>query len=305
MGRAPTGRRRDRGHPRRPRLRADLDRHRRGVRQGPLRGARRAGDRGAPRRGAALHEGGARRRGLGDPAGRDPLGDPGARFAASAPTTSTSTRCTGPTTGSRSRRPGAPWRELVREGLARRIGVSNFDRGLVERCSPIHPVASVQNELSLLCRDDTDALLPWLAEQGIGYLAYSPLGSGLLTGTIAADATFAEGDWRREEFTPDLLDYAVPQVERLVAIARADRPEAHGRRARLGAPPARRHGRDLRHALGPERPRQLGGRRHRARPRRAGGARRGVYDRRRSPSMTRARITSMIPPTTTAMPIPT
>ena len=186
-----------------------------------------------------------------------------------------------------------------------RIGVSNFDRGLVERCTPIHPVASVQNELSLLCRDDTDALLPWLAEQGIGYLAYSPLGSGLLAGTIAADATFAEGDWRREEFTPDLLDYAVPQVERLVAIARADRPEAHGRRARLGAPPARRHGRDLRHALGPERPRQLGGRRHRARPRRAGGARRGVYDRRRSPSMTRARITSMIPPTTTAMPIPT
>jgi aryl-alcohol dehydrogenase-like predicted oxidoreductase len=110
--------------------------------------------------------------------------------------------------------------ELVHEGLARRIGVSNFDRGLVERCTPIHPVASVQNELSLLCRDDTDALLPWLAEQGIGYLAYSPLGSGLLTGTIAADATFAEGDWRREEFTPDLLDYAVPQVERLVAIAR-------------------------------------------------------------------------------------
>ncbi|MGH3140229.1 MAG: aldo/keto reductase, partial [Gaiellales bacterium] len=109
--------------------------------------------------------------------------------------------------------------ELVREGLTRRIGVSNFDRPLVERCTPIHPVASVQNELSLLCRDDTAGLLPWLAEQGIGYLAFSPLGSGLLTGTIAADATFEEGDWRREEFTPDLLGYAVPKVERLVAIA--------------------------------------------------------------------------------------
>ena len=117
--------------------------------------------------------------------------------------------------------------EAVVEGLAHRIGVSNFDRGLVERCTPIHPVASVQNELSLLCRDDTADLLPWLADQGIAYLAFSPLASGLLTGSIAADATFEEGDWRRDEFTPDLLAYAVPQVDRLVAIAgRAGRSPA-------------------------------------------------------------------------------
>ena len=109
--------------------------------------------------------------------------------------------------------------ELVGEGLARRIGVSNFDRALVERCLPIHPVASVQNELSLLCRDDTSELLPWLAGQGIGYLAYSPLASGLLTGRIAADETFADGDWRRDEFTPDRLAEAVPRVERLAALA--------------------------------------------------------------------------------------
>src|SRR4249919_303411 len=109
--------------------------------------------------------------------------------------------------------------ELVHEGLALRIGVSNFDRGLVERCTPIHPVASVQNELSLLCRDDTWGLLPWLAGQGIGYLAFSPLASGLLTGRIAADATFADGDWRRDEFTPDRLAEAVPRVERLTALA--------------------------------------------------------------------------------------
>ena len=109
--------------------------------------------------------------------------------------------------------------ELVGEGLARRIGVSNFDRALVERCLPIHPVASVQNELSLLCRDDTSELLPWLAGQGIGYLAFSPLASGLLTGRIAADETFADGDWRRDEFTPDRLAEAVPRVERLAALA--------------------------------------------------------------------------------------
>ena len=109
--------------------------------------------------------------------------------------------------------------ELVGEGLTRRIGVSNFDRALVERCLPIHPVASVQNELSLVCQDDTSELLPWLAGQGIGYLAYSPLASGLLTGRIAAGETFAEDDWRRDEFTPNRLADAVPRVERLAAIA--------------------------------------------------------------------------------------
>ena len=108
---------------------------------------------------------------------------------------------------------------LVGEGLTRRIGVSNFDRGLVERCLPIHPVASVQNELSLLCSDDTAELLPWLAGQGIAYLAFSPLASGLLTGRIAADEPFAEGDWRRDESTPERLAEAVPRVERLAALA--------------------------------------------------------------------------------------
>jgi aryl-alcohol dehydrogenase-like predicted oxidoreductase len=109
--------------------------------------------------------------------------------------------------------------ELVGEGLTRRIGVSNFDRALVERCLEIHPVASMQNELSLLCQDDTSELLPWLAGQGIGYLAFSPLASGLLTGRIAADETFAEGDWRRDELTPDRLAEAVPRVKRLAALA--------------------------------------------------------------------------------------
>ena len=86
--------------------------------------------------------------------------------------------------------------ELVAAGKTRWIGVSNFDRERIERCQPIHPVASVQNELSLVHRDDVDGLLPWLAEQGIGYLAYSPLGSGLLTGHLTADQRFGDDDWR-------------------------------------------------------------------------------------------------------------
>ena len=109
--------------------------------------------------------------------------------------------------------------QVVADGLAVRIGVSNFDRALVERCREIHPVASVQNELSLLRLDDTAELLPWLAAEGIGYLAYSPIASGLLTGRYAADATFPENDWRHDEFTAERLADAVPRVERLAGIA--------------------------------------------------------------------------------------
>ncbi len=109
--------------------------------------------------------------------------------------------------------------ELVQEGLVRHIGVSNFQRPTIERCQTIHPVASVQNEFSLLHPGDRDALLGWLREQGIGYLCYSPLASGLLTGAYARDATFPEGDWRAEEFTPELIATGADLVDRLRPVA--------------------------------------------------------------------------------------
>ena len=109
--------------------------------------------------------------------------------------------------------------QVVADGLSVRIGVSNFDRARIERCREIHPVASVQNELSLLCQDDRATLLPWLAAEGIGYLAYSPIASGILTGRYPADFTFPENDWRRGEFPPERLADAVPRVERLGAVA--------------------------------------------------------------------------------------
>ncbi len=109
--------------------------------------------------------------------------------------------------------------ELVAEGLVRHIGVSNFDRELIERCTPIHPVASVQNEFSLLHAGDRDALLPWLREQGIGYLCYSPLASGLLTGRYGRDATFGANDWRSKEFSQALISAAADRVERMRPIA--------------------------------------------------------------------------------------
>ncbi|TML02395.1 MAG: aldo/keto reductase [Actinobacteria bacterium] len=86
--------------------------------------------------------------------------------------------------------------DLQDEGLALHIGVSNFDRPLIERCEAIRPVESVQNEFSLLYREDARRLLPGLAEKGTGYLAYGPLAYGLLTGAIRTDTAFHPRDWR-------------------------------------------------------------------------------------------------------------
>ena len=120
--------------------------------------------------------------------------------------------------------------EVVREGLALHIGVSNFDRERIERCLPIHPVTSVQNQFSLIHQDDRAELLPWLARQGVGYLAYAPLGFGLLTGALGPDATFHPGDWRgrqragsREEgvgpFSAGTFERNLERVDRLRSVA--------------------------------------------------------------------------------------
>jgi aryl-alcohol dehydrogenase-like predicted oxidoreductase len=118
--------------------------------------------------------------------------------------------------------------ELADEGLARYVGVSNFDRALIERCLPIRHVDSVQNRLSLLELRDRERLLPWLAERGIGYLGYSPLAFGLLTGTVTRETRFEPDDWRSgrgdvgyydEYFAPDVIGPHLDRVDRLRAVA--------------------------------------------------------------------------------------
>jgi aryl-alcohol dehydrogenase-like predicted oxidoreductase len=118
--------------------------------------------------------------------------------------------------------------KLQDEGLARHIGVSNFDRPLVQRCITVRHVDSVQNELSLFRQDDRKRLLPWLEEQGVGYLAYGPLAFGLLTGAIREDTVFPEDDWRaggmgmgnyERLFAPRLRARNLAKVGRLQPIA--------------------------------------------------------------------------------------
>lgn len=81
-------------------------------------------------------------------------------------------------------------------GLARHIGLSNFGREDIERCEAIRHVDSLQDQFSLVYQGDRSELLPWLDERGIGYLAYGPLGYGILTGAVTMETTFHRADWR-------------------------------------------------------------------------------------------------------------
>lgn len=115
--------------------------------------------------------------------------------------------------------------ELVDDGLARLVGVSNFGRELVERCLAIGHVDAVQNQLSLLHRDDRPLLLEWLAGHGIGYLAYGSLAFGLLSGGVTRSTSFEERDWRSGRPAKYEANYyeelfARGRVERNLAFAR-------------------------------------------------------------------------------------
>jgi aryl-alcohol dehydrogenase-like predicted oxidoreductase len=113
--------------------------------------------------------------------------------------------------------------ELVEAGKARWIGVANFDTEQLARCEAIRHVDSVQPPLSLLARGARATVLGWAAEHGTGAIVYSPMASGLLTGSFDREriARLDANDWRRE--SPPFRDPALGQnlelVERLRAIA--------------------------------------------------------------------------------------
>jgi aryl-alcohol dehydrogenase-like predicted oxidoreductase len=87
--------------------------------------------------------------------------------------------------------------ELVAEGKIRHYGLSEAAAGTIARAHAVHPVTAVQSEYSLWTRDQEASVLPLLAELGIGFVAYSPLGRGFLTGRIRTRADFTgQGDAR-------------------------------------------------------------------------------------------------------------
>ncbi|MFI2704418.1 aldo/keto reductase [Cellulosimicrobium composti] len=87
--------------------------------------------------------------------------------------------------------------ELVAAGKVRAIGLSEPSAATVRRAHAVHPVTAVQSEYSLWTCDPEDEVLPTLRELGIGFVPFSPLGRGILTGTVDSTDGFAEDDVRR------------------------------------------------------------------------------------------------------------
>ena len=86
--------------------------------------------------------------------------------------------------------------EMVDEGKLRHVGVSNFDQHQMAAFDRRRPVETLQPPYHLFRRHIEDGVLPYVRENDIGTLVYSPLGSGLLTGTMDSSTTFEESDWR-------------------------------------------------------------------------------------------------------------
>ena len=120
--------------------------------------------------------------------------------------------------------------ELVAEGKVRHIGLSEAWVGTIRRAHAVHPITALQSEYSLWTRDQEEQVLPLLRELGIGFVAYSPLGRGFLTGSIrSADQVGGASDSRagNPRFSGENFQHNLRLVEAVEAIA-----------AEVGATPA-------------------------------------------------------------------
>ena len=89
--------------------------------------------------------------------------------------------------------------ELVREGKVRHLGLSEAGPETIRRAAAVHPIAALQSEYSLWERDVENDILPVCRELGIGFVPYSPLGRGFLTGQIKSKADLPADDWRHND----------------------------------------------------------------------------------------------------------
>jgi len=109
--------------------------------------------------------------------------------------------------------------ELISEGKIRGYGLSEAAPATIRRAHAVHPVTALQTEYSLWTRDPEAEILPTVRELGIGFVPYSPLGRGFLTGSITSVEQFEEGDFRRNNPRFENLDANQRIVDAVRAIA--------------------------------------------------------------------------------------
>lgn len=110
--------------------------------------------------------------------------------------------------------------ELVREGKVRHLGLSEVTAEELREASSVHPIAAVQSEWSIWSRDVERNVVPAAAELGVGFVPYSPLGRGFLTGTVVA-SQLGDNDFRRKipRFAGDAMDANQAVVAAIRSIA--------------------------------------------------------------------------------------
>jgi aryl-alcohol dehydrogenase-like predicted oxidoreductase len=111
--------------------------------------------------------------------------------------------------------------ELVRQGKVRYLGLSEAAPATIRKACAVHPITALQTEYSLWTRDPEAEVLPTCRENGISFVAYSPLGRGVLTGAIRGLDDLAEGDYRRNSprFSGTNLPHNLDLVGRLTRMA--------------------------------------------------------------------------------------
>jgi len=113
-------------------------------------------------------------------------------------------------------------RELILAGKVRFLGLSEAAAGTLRRAVKVHPIAALQTEYSLWSREVESEILPTCRELGIGFVPYSPLGRGFLTGKIRKPEDLVEGDWRRNapRFQGENFKRNLELVSRIERIAK-------------------------------------------------------------------------------------
>ena len=112
--------------------------------------------------------------------------------------------------------------DLVREGKVKQIGLSEAAPETIRRAHAVHPIAAIQSEYSLWTRDPEAEILPLVQELGIGFVAYSPLGRGFLTGQIRSMDQFGSDDFRANNprFAKGNLEQNLRIVDTVEAVAK-------------------------------------------------------------------------------------